>query len=167
VFFRKERGGGGGGPPFDSAQQTFRERWPRVPRVHRVYGWRSAATCVRSTAPGQPVSSPNAFTGEVQASFGLLGSFIPGRSNFLAAGFFPQQGIPVVLGRARVAFFPLQDQYAAYAYDPNHRRPLVDTSRRTALYVATKKALFLDEPRDVIFDPGLVEFHSRRARAFR
>jgi len=90
----------------------------------------------------------NAFTGEVQASFGASWFFIP-----------PQQGRGFNTNfqwywGAQGGFFLSKTNTQPYVYDPIIGGHWLITSRRTALYVAYEQALFLTDAQAVIFDPG-------------
>jgi len=90
----------------------------------------------------------NAFTGEVQASFGASWFFIP-----------PQQGRGFNTNfqwywGAQGGFFLSKTNTQPLVYDPIIGGHWLITSRRTALYVAYEQALFLTDAQAVIFDPG-------------
>ena len=97
--------------------------------------------------PDNPFFS-NAFTGEVQGSAGVSYFFIP-----------PQQGrgwntnFQWYWGAQGGAFIS-KTATQPYIYDPIVGGHWLITSRRTALYVAYEKAIFLTDAQTVIFDPN-------------
>src|SRR5438874_4560722 len=90
----------------------------------------------------------NAFTGQVQGSVGASYFFIP-----------PQQGRGFNTNYqwywgAQGGFLLSKTNTQPYVYDPIVGGHWLITSRRTALYVAYEKALFLTDAQTVIFDPN-------------
>src|SRR5438132_5954411 len=97
--------------------------------------------------PDNPFFS-NAFTGEVQGSAGVSYFFIP-----------PQQGHGFNTNfqwywGAQGGAFISKTATQPYVYDPIVGGHWLITSRRTALYVAYEKAIFLTDAQTVIFDPN-------------